>query len=169
MTSADFSTASSALMDAAVPSHPAITPSATGHPETPAETSPDKTSTLPRTPTASTQRPLMTSGFAVVCRLARTAPPSTRSPRSPARHVFLESRFRLRLPSHPASRRRSCPRLVVGAINLHRGLPPPSCWSCRAYKAVQNPSGFEQQQQLLLLRQHRRALHHIRRLDYPGP
>ncbi len=49
------------------------------------------------------------------------------------RHVFLGSRFRLRLPSHPASRRRSCPRLVVGAINLHRGLSPPSRWSCRAY------------------------------------
>ena len=49
------------------------------------------------------------------------------------RHVFLGSRFRLRLPSHPASRRRSCPWLVVGAINLHRGLSPPSRWSCRAY------------------------------------
>jgi hypothetical protein len=48
-------------------------------------------------------------------------------------HVFLESRFRLRLPSHPASRRRSCLRLVVGAINLHRGLAPPSCWSCWAH------------------------------------
>ena len=33
----------------------------------------------------------------------------------------------------------------------------------RARKAVQNPSGFEQQQQLL--RQHRRALHHFIRLD----
>ena len=48
-------------------------------------------------------------------------------------HVFLGSRFRLRLPSHPASRRRSCHWLVVGAINLHRGLSPPSRWSCRAY------------------------------------
>ena len=55
-------------------------------------------------------------------------------PRAAAmRHVFLGSRFRLRLPSHPASRRRSCHWLVVGAINLHRGLPPPSRWSCRAY------------------------------------
>src|SRR4029077_5276056 len=41
--------------------------------------------------------PLMTSGFAVNCRLARTVPPSTRSPSrsQPAgtRHVFLRSRF----------------------------------------------------------------------------
>ena len=56
------------------------------------------------------------------------------SPVGAARHVFLGSRFRLRLPSHPVSRRRSCLRLVVGAINLHRGLAPPSCWSCRAYQ-----------------------------------
>ena len=76
--------------------------------------------------------PLMTSGFAVNCRLARTAQPSTRSPSrsqpTGMRHVFLGSRFCLRLPSHPASRRRSCPWLVVGAINLHRGLPPPARW-----------------------------------------
>src|ERR671924_1066996 len=81
--------------------------------------------------------PLMASGFASWCRLARTGPPSTRSTpattTSPARHVFLGSRFRLRLPPHPASRRSSCPRLVVGAINLHRGLAPPSCWPCLAH------------------------------------
>ena len=79
----------------------------------------------------------MTSGFASWCRLARTAPPPTRSktrPRTiPTRHVFLGSRLRLRLPPHPASRLSSCHRLVVGAINLHRGLAPPSCWSCRAH------------------------------------
>ncbi len=33
----------------------------------------------------------------------------------------------------PASRRSSCLRLVVGAINLHRGLSPSSRWSCQAY------------------------------------
>ena len=54
MASADFSAVSDALSDAAVPSHPVITPSATGHLRTSAETSPDKTSNLPRTPTAST-------------------------------------------------------------------------------------------------------------------
>ena len=70
--------------------------------------------------------PLMTSGFAIACWLARAAPP-------PMRFVSLGSRIRLRLPSHPASRRRSCPRLVVGAINPHRGLTPPSGWTCPAY------------------------------------
>jgi hypothetical protein len=54
MASADFSAASDALSNATVPSHPAITPNATGHPRTPAEISLDKTSNLPRTPTAST-------------------------------------------------------------------------------------------------------------------
>jgi hypothetical protein len=53
-TSADFSTASGALSNAAVPSHPTNTPSVDGHPGTPAETSTDKTSNLPRAPTAST-------------------------------------------------------------------------------------------------------------------
>src|SRR5206468_2597438 len=74
--------------------------------------------------------PLMASGFAKPCSLARAAPP-------PMRFVFLRSRLCLRLPSHPASRRRSCPRLVVGAINLHRGPAPPAHWSCRAY--IENP------------------------------
>src|SRR5512135_417449 len=40
------------------------------------------------------------------------------------RHVFLGSRFRLRLPSHPASRRRSCPWLVVGVISSTGDLHP---------------------------------------------
>ena len=81
--------------------------------------------------------PLMASGFAVPCQLARTAPPSTRSTPAPRRaavcHVFLGSRFCLGLPFHPALRRRSWLWLVVGAINLHRGLSPPARWSCRAY------------------------------------
>ena len=81
--------------------------------------------------------PLMDIGLRHVM-LARPDRPAlyaqpTPTPRAKARHVFLGSRFRLRLPSHPASRRRSCHRLVVGAINLHRGLAPPSCWSCQAY------------------------------------
>ncbi len=57
----------------------------------------------------------MTSGFAVLGQLARTAPPHTRSTPAtndqPARHVFLGSRFRLRLPSHP-------PHDVAVAIDL---------------------------------------------------
>ena len=72
--------------------------------------------------------PLMTTGFAVPSWLAQTAPPPTRSPPDPERgqtcHVFLESRFRLRLPSHPASRRRSCPWLVVGVISSTGDLHP---------------------------------------------
>jgi hypothetical protein len=65
-TSADFSTARSALSDATVPSHPAITPSATGHPGTPVETSEGKTSNLHRTPTAFTRRPLDGIGLRLV-------------------------------------------------------------------------------------------------------
>jgi hypothetical protein len=105
-----------------------------GHPQSPPRVSP---ATFIAHPPRLRNGPLMASGFASWCRLARTVPPSTRSPsRSssiPTRHVFLESRLRLRLPPHPASRLRSCPRLVVGAINLHRGLAPPSCWSCLAH------------------------------------
>jgi len=99
--------------------------------------SPDKTSDLPRTPTASTLRPLDGIGLRHA-KLARPDRPAlyaqpTRTPKGLVRHVFLGSRFCLRLPSHPASRRRSCHWLVVGAINLHRGLSPPARWSCRAY------------------------------------
>ena len=53
---------------------------------------------------------LMTTGFAECRRLAQTAPPSTR-------FASLGSRVRLELPSHPASRRRSCLRLMVRAIS----------------------------------------------------
>ena len=118
-TSADFSTASSGLSTAAVPHHPASTPSVTGHPGTPVEISPGKASNLHRAPTASTQRPLDDNG------LRRNRPARPDRPASYAQptattatsHVFLGSRFRLRLPSHPASRRRSCPWLVVGVIS----------------------------------------------------
>jgi hypothetical protein len=64
------------------------------------------------------------------------ASPNRLKPTGRSRDYFsglLGSRFRLGLPPHPASRRRSCLWLVVGAINLHRGLAPPSCWSCRAH------------------------------------
>jgi hypothetical protein len=142
MASADCSAASRGLSAPAVPHHPAIhTGGASG---TPAEPSEGKSSNLPRTPHRVYETALMTSGFASWCRLARTVPPSTRSPsRSPSiptRHVFLGSRFRLRLPCHPVSRLRSCPRLVVGAINLHRGLAPPSCWSCLAHTVRGSPA-----------------------------
>ena len=51
--------------------------------------------------------PLMTLGFASWCRLARTAPPSTRSrPGTPAGHVFPGSRLRTpaSLPTQPHDR-----------------------------------------------------------------
>jgi hypothetical protein len=88
-----------------------------------------KTSDLPRAPAAFTWRPLLASGFATACRLALTAPP-------PMRFVYLASRLCLRLRSHPTSRRRSCHPLVDGAINLHRGLAPPSHSSCRGVHEV---------------------------------
>ena len=117
-TSADFSTASDALTDIAVPHHPANqTDGASG---TPAEISPGKASNLHRTPTASTQRPLDDNRLRHN-RLARLGRPASHAQPSTATaaigHVFLGSRFRLRLPSHPASRRRSCPWLVVGVIS----------------------------------------------------
>src|SRR5450755_3974494 len=66
--------------------------------------------------------PLMTTGFAMPSQLARTATPHTRSPPDPkrdrARHVFLGSRFRLRLPSHP-------PHDVAVAIDLWLVSSPP--------------------------------------------
>jgi hypothetical protein len=65
-TSADFSTASDALSSTAVPSHPASTPTVTGHPETPAEISASKASNLHRTPTAFTERPLDDIGLRLV-------------------------------------------------------------------------------------------------------
>src|ERR1035441_8582642 len=48
----------------------------------------------------------MVTGFAFFSRLTQIAPPSTR-------FVFLGAGIRLGLPSHPASRRRSCLRLGV--------------------------------------------------------
>ena len=116
--SADFSTASDALSSATVPHHPANRMD--GVSGTPAEISLGKASNLPRTPTASTRRPLDDNGLcrnrpARPDRLASYAQPTTAP--AAADHVFLGSRFRLRLPSHPASRRRSCPWLVVGVIS----------------------------------------------------
>src|SRR5437868_14955518 len=69
---------------------------------------------------------LMVTGFAFLSRLTQTAPPSTR-------FVFLGAEVRLGLPSHPASRRRSCLRLGVSTTSSSRGLPPPIDRPCRAY------------------------------------
>jgi hypothetical protein len=59
-------------------------------------------------------------------RLTQIAPP-------PTRFVFLGAGIRLGLPSHPASRRRSCLRLGVSITSSSRGLSPPSGRPCRAY------------------------------------
>jgi len=49
------------------------------------------------------------------------------------RFVSLRSQVCLRLPSDPASRRRPCLQLTVGAINLRKGLSPSSQRPCRAH------------------------------------
>src|SRR5436305_10574121 len=69
---------------------------------------------------------LMVTGFTFLSRLTQIAPPSTR-------FVFLGAGVRLGLPSHPASRRRSCLRLGVSTTSSSRGLPPPIDRPCRAY------------------------------------
>jgi hypothetical protein len=73
-TSADFSTASDALPDAAVPHHPANTPNVTGHHGTPAEISASKTNNLHRTPTAFTERPLDDIGLRLVVQTRPSRP-----------------------------------------------------------------------------------------------
>src|SRR5204862_1514743 len=69
---------------------------------------------------------LVVTGFAFLSRLTQIAPP-------PTRFVFLGAGIRLGLPSHPASRRRSCLRLGVSTTSSSRGLSPPSDRPCRAY------------------------------------
>ena len=66
------------------------------------------------------------TGFTFLSRLTQIAPPHTR-------FVFLGAGIRLGLPSHPASRRRSCLRLGVSTTSSSRGLSPPSDRPCRAY------------------------------------
>src|SRR5213080_3341586 len=66
------------------------------------------------------------TGLTFLSRLTQIAPPYTR-------FVFLGAGLRLGLPSHPASRRRSCLRLGVSTTSSSRGLTPPSNRPCRAY------------------------------------
>ena len=66
------------------------------------------------------------TGFTFLSRLTQIAPPCTR-------FVYLGAGIRLGLPSHPASRRRSCLRLGVSITSSSRGLSPPSDRPCRAY------------------------------------
>ena len=64
--------------------------------------------------------------FTFLSRLTQIAPPHTR-------FVFPGAGIHLGLPSHPASRRRSCLRLGVSTTSSSRGLSPPSDRPCRAY------------------------------------
>src|SRR5262249_36552432 len=66
------------------------------------------------------------TGLTFLSRLTQIAPPYTR-------FVFLGAGLRLGLPSHPASRRRSCLRLGVSTTSSSRGLSPLSDRPCRAY------------------------------------
>ena len=68
----------------------------------------------------------MVTGFTFLSRLTQIAQPHTR-------FVFLGAGLRLGLPSHPASRRRSCLRLGVSTTSSSRGLSPPIDRPCRAY------------------------------------
>ena len=105
-TSADFSTASDTLTSIAVPSHPASTPSVTGHPGTPAEISTSKTNNLHRTPTAFTERPLDDIGLRLVGQTRPDRPALYAQPtdttKAPMRHVFLGSRLRTPASSPPS-------------------------------------------------------------------
>ena len=105
-TSADFSTASDALTDAAVPHHPTSGARAPdGHLGTPAETSPNKTNGLHRAPTASTQRPL--DGH-------RASPCDAGSPGPP----------RLIRAAHPTANGRDAPCVPRVAISPPASFPP---------------------------------------------
>jgi hypothetical protein len=82
-------------------------------------------------------QPLIASGLAAACQLARLIWPHMG-------FVFLRLQVCLRLPPDPASRRRPCLQLAVGAtlaplrgavrVNLRSGLSPPSQRPCWAHK-----------------------------------
>jgi hypothetical protein len=138
-TSADFSTASGALSDAAVPHHPASTPSVTGHHGTPAEISASKTNNLRRTPTAFTDRPLDGIGLRLVVQ--------TR-PSRPA--FYAQSNETAHGPGAPC-----VPRVATS----HSGFLPPSLTTERLPSACgwchQPPQGTCTPELLVMSRAHR--------------
>ena len=91
----------------------------------PRQTSPDKTTNSPCARRVYVTTLSMVTGFTFLSRLTQIAQPHTR-------FVFLGAGIRLGLPSHPASRRRSCLRLGVSATSSSGGLSPPNR-PCRAY------------------------------------
>jgi len=145
-TSADFSTASDALSDIAVPHHPAN--QADGASGTPAEISTSKTSNLHRTPTAFTERPLDGIGLRLVVQTRPDRPALYAQPtdanKAPMRHVFLGSRLRT-----PAS---SPPSLTTERL-------PSACGWCH-----QPPQGTRTPELLVMSRAHRTSTSRLIRL-----
>ncbi len=72
------------------------------------------------------------------CRVEADAPPR---PPASMRLVSPGSRFRLRLPSHPASRRRGCLQLVVSAIRSTGGPSSRAGWHARRTATGRVPEG----------------------------
>jgi hypothetical protein len=103
-----------------------------------------RTATFPAHPPRLRNGPLMTTGFAVRCRLAQAAPPSTR-------FVSLGSRVRLGLPSHPTSRRRSCLRLVV-RVTSSTGDSHPQAAAHAGRTTARRASSLPSPVQLLVVR-----------------
>src|SRR5215471_10282831 len=83
------------------------------------------------------------TGFTFLSRLTQIAPPYTQ-------FVYLGAGIRLGLPSHPASRRRSCLRLGVSITSSSRGLSPPSDRPCRASGPLRGPLARRQRRALPL-------------------
>jgi hypothetical protein len=77
--------------------------------------------------------PLVALRFVVSCQLAR--------PLSLIRFVCLRSQVCFRLPPDPASRRRPCLPLTVGATYLRMGLSPSSQRPCWAHKITAHQLG----------------------------
>ncbi len=130
--SADFSTANHGLSTTVVPHHPTSGARAPdGHPGTPMETSPGKTSNLPRAPTASTRRPLDDNGLRHAELARPDRPASYAQPASSPTGSSAPCVPRVAI-SPPAS---FPPRLTTTQLPLacgwchllHRGLAPPSC------------------------------------------
>ena len=82
-----------------------------GHRENPRRPSGISHARLLHNPAAFTLRSLMTTGFAMSWWIAGTARPQIR-------FLSVGDGLRLRLPSHPYSRRRGCLRLVVSVISV---------------------------------------------------
>ena len=118
--SADFSTANQRLSTPAVPHHPEPKAGHLGHPWRSPRIRP---ATFIAHPPRLRNGPLMTSGFAVPA--GSPGPPRLIRAVHAGDHVFLGSRFRLRLPSHPASRTTQLPSGLWLVSSPPRGTRTP--------------------------------------------